>query len=85
MKNTWHRVIVHEKFRFAACEWLESLNVAYSVDSFNVDSEENPTCQFIFNEDQQSDLTCAIEFAKVFAYYKEVRSYSDKGLTCSQV
>ena len=85
MNNTWHRVIVLEDKRTQACLWLDDLNIAYSVDGFNTDTWENPTCQFIFNEDKSSDLTCALEFAKVFSYYKEVRTYTKEGLICSPV
>lgn len=74
--SKWHRVIVKESKQVEALQWLVDMNVIAHMQSFNddyFDSELN-TIQFIFKENENSDLTCAEKFAKVFSTM-EVRSY----------
>lgn len=72
----WHRVIVKQSKQSEAIKWLDDMNVVAHMQSFNddyFDSELN-TIQFIFKESDNSDLTCAEKFAKVYSTM-EVRSY----------
>ena len=76
--NKWHRVIVRYKDKDKAVKWLEDMNIAAEWADFNNDyfDDEINTIQFIFNENENSDLTCATSFAKVFSVYDDgVRSY----------
>lgn len=77
--NKWHRVIVRYKDKDKAVKWLEDMNIAAEWADFNNDyfDDEINTIQFIFNENENSDLTCATSFAKLFSAYdnEELRTY----------
>jgi aspartate/tyrosine/aromatic aminotransferase len=53
------------------------MNIVAHWQDFNNDyfDEDLNTIQFIFRESEDSDLTCATSFAKLFSLYNEVRSY----------
>lgn len=76
--SKWHRVIVRYKDIDSAIAWLDEMNIRADWIDFNNDyfDEGINTVQFIFNESENSDLTCATSFAKVFSVYDDgVRSY----------
>lgn len=76
----YHRVIVSESNLDSARKWLHMHNIAYTVDEFG-----ELEFQFLFRENENSDLTCALQFAKVYSVHREVRTYGNKGpvVTCS--
>jgi hypothetical protein len=75
----YHRVIVCESKLDSAITWLTQHNIAFVVEQFG------EFFQFVFNENENSDLTCALQFAKVYSVHREVRTYTNKGpvITCS--
>tara|TARA_B100000768_G_scaffold179978_1_gene198854 strand:+ start:179 stop:448 length:270 start_codon:yes stop_codon:yes gene_type:complete len=75
--EVWHRVIVRYKDKEEAIEWLDDMNIVAHWQDFNNDyfDDELNTIQFIFHESEDSDLTCATSFAKLFSLHDEVRSY----------
>lgn len=76
-KEGWHRVIVRHTHKDVALKWLDDMNIVAHWQDFNNDyfDEDLNTIQFIFRESEDSDLTCATSFAKLFSLYNEVRSY----------
>ena len=77
LSEGWHRVIVRYKDKDNALKWLDDMNIVAHWQDFNNDYFEDDlnTIQFIFYESEDSDLTCATSFAKLFSLYDEVRSY----------
>jgi aspartate/tyrosine/aromatic aminotransferase len=77
LNKGWHRVIVRYKDKDNALKWLDDMNIVAHWQDFNNDYFEDDlnTIQFIFYESEDSDLTCATSFAKLFSLYDEVRSY----------
>lgn len=77
LSEVWHRVIVRYKDKKEAVKWLDDMNIVAHWQDFNNDyfDDELNTIQFIFRESEDSDLTCATSFAKLFSLHNEVRSY----------
>ncbi len=77
LSEVWHRVIVRHKDKKEAVKWLDDMNIVAHWQDFNNDyfDDELNTIQFIFRESEDSDLTCATSFAKLFSLHNEVRSY----------